>query len=60
MIMQGGFAKCYELTDCDTKQMFAGKIVPKSLLVKPHQKEKVGYFCYFIGRICNDLILRSI
>lgn len=38
---KGGFAKCYELTDCDTKQMFAGKIVPKSLLQKPHQKEKM-------------------
>ena len=38
---QGGFAKCYELTDSVTKQVFAGKIVPKSLLVKPHQREKV-------------------
>lgn len=56
--MQGGFAKCYELTDCDTKQMFAGKIVPKSLLQKPHQKEKVR-FLYFTGRICNDLKLKS-
>lgn len=38
---QGGFAKCYELTDADTKEIFAGKIVPKSLLVKQHQKDKV-------------------
>lgn len=38
---KGGFAKCYELTDADTKEIFAGKIVPKSLLVKQHQKDKV-------------------
>ncbi|XP_071955644.1 serine/threonine-protein kinase PLK1-like [Antedon mediterranea] len=38
---KGGFAKCYELTDVDTKQIYAGKIVSKMLLVKPHQKEKM-------------------
>ncbi|XP_061167130.1 serine/threonine-protein kinase PLK1-like [Saccostrea echinata] len=38
---KGGFAKCYELTDTDTKEIFAGKIVPKSLLVKQHQKDKM-------------------
>ncbi|XP_064602321.1 serine/threonine-protein kinase PLK1-like [Liolophura sinensis] len=38
---KGGFAKCYELVDSETKEIFAGKIVPKSLLVKPHQKEKM-------------------
>lgn len=38
---KGGFAKCYELTDADTKEIFAGKIVPKSLLVKQHQKDKM-------------------
>jgi len=40
-VLQGGFAKCYELTDSVSKQVFAGKIVPKTLLVKPHQREKV-------------------
>jgi polo-like kinase 1 len=38
---QGGFARCYELIDTNTGQTFAGKVVPKSMLVKPHQKEKV-------------------
>lgn len=38
---KGGFAKCYELTDVETKEIFAGKIVPKSLLVKQHQKDKM-------------------
>jgi polo-like kinase 1 len=38
---QGGFARCYELIDSNTGQTFAGKVVPKTMLVKPHQKEKV-------------------
>jgi serine/threonine protein kinase len=40
--LKGGFARCYELTDTSNKTVFAGKIVPKSLLVKPHQKEKMS------------------
>jgi len=39
---KGGFAKCYELTDMETKQVYAGKIVAKCLLQKPHQKEKMS------------------
>uniref|UniRef100_A0A8C9T7X4 Serine/threonine-protein kinase PLK n=1 Tax=Scleropages formosus TaxID=113540 RepID=A0A8C9T7X4_SCLFO len=39
---KGGFAKCYEITDVDTKEVFAGKVVPKALLLKPHQKEKMS------------------
>lgn len=38
---KGGFAHCYELIDVDTKAIYAGKIVPKSMLTKPHQKEKM-------------------
>ncbi|GCB84874.1 hypothetical protein scyTo_0025579 [Scyliorhinus torazame] len=39
---KGGFAKCYEISDVDTKEVFAGKIVPKTLLMKPHQREKMS------------------
>ncbi|XP_042243081.1 serine/threonine-protein kinase PLK1-like [Homarus americanus] len=39
---KGGFARCYELTDLKTRDIYAGKIVAKSLLVKPHQKEKMS------------------
>ncbi|XP_067859134.1 serine/threonine-protein kinase PLK1 [Heptranchias perlo] len=39
---KGGFAKCYEITDMDTKEVFAGKIVSKTLLMKPHQREKMS------------------
>ena len=42
-MIQGGFAKCYEMTDTATGILYAGKIVPKSLLVKAHQKEKVRF-----------------
>lgn len=41
-ILQGGFARCYELTEMKTREIYAGKIVAKSLLVKPHQKEKMS------------------
>ncbi|XP_064091396.1 serine/threonine-protein kinase PLK1-like [Macrobrachium nipponense] len=39
---KGGFARCYELIDLTTKEIFAGKIVAKSLLLKPHQKDKMA------------------
>lgn len=39
---KGGFARCYELTETESQEVFAGKVVPKSLLVKPHQKEKMS------------------
>ncbi|XP_069065781.1 serine/threonine-protein kinase PLK1 [Pleurodeles waltl] len=39
---KGGFAKCFEITDMETEEVLAGKIVPKSLLLKPHQKEKMS------------------
>ena len=39
---KGGFAKCYELKDVVTGEIMAGKIVPKSLLLKTHQKEKMA------------------
>ena len=38
---RGGFARCYELIDVDSKEVFAGKIVSKTLLVKQHSKEKM-------------------
>lgn len=35
---KGGFAKCFELKDMQTGEITAGKIVPKSLLQKSHQR----------------------
>nr|XP_060642429.1 serine/threonine-protein kinase PLK1 isoform X2 [Anolis sagrei ordinatus] len=39
---KGGFARCYELTDTATGEVFAGKVVPKALLLKAPQKEKMS------------------
>ncbi|GLG98475.1 Serine/threonine-protein kinase polo [Gryllus bimaculatus] len=38
---KGGFAKCYEIIDIKSNQIFAGKIVPKKNLVGSNQKEKM-------------------
>nr|XP_046192868.1 serine/threonine-protein kinase PLK1-like isoform X2 [Oncorhynchus gorbuscha]XP_046193514.1 serine/threonine-protein kinase PLK1-like isoform X2 [Oncorhynchus gorbuscha] len=38
---KGGFAKCYEITDLETREVFAGKVVPKAMIVKPHQRDKM-------------------
>lgn len=35
---KGGFAKCYEFVNMTNKTLYAGKVVPKSLLQKSHQK----------------------
>ena len=43
-ITQGGFAKCYELTEIETNRTWAGKIVEKKTLIKYRAKEKVGPF----------------
>lgn len=41
IVSQGGFAKCYEITELKSNQVFAGKIVPKSLMAKSNQREKM-------------------
>jgi len=35
---KGGFAKCYELTDCETREKFAVKVVVKASLTKSRAK----------------------
>ena len=39
---QGGFAKCYEMKNMATGEIMACKVVPKSLLVKQNQREKMA------------------
>ena len=41
VLMQGGFAKCYEITSLDTKKVYAAKIIEKSSLNRSKAKEKV-------------------
>lgn len=42
LLGKGGFARCYELTDIATKEIFAGKVVSKTVLTKQHQKDKMA------------------
>lgn len=39
---QGGFARCYELLDLNSNKIYAGKIIAKTRIAKPHQRQKVG------------------
>lgn len=38
---KGGFAKCYEFTNLETKKITAAKIVPKATLQKSRQRAKL-------------------
>ncbi|XP_058455798.1 serine/threonine-protein kinase polo isoform X2 [Malaya genurostris] len=38
---KGGFAKCYEIMDVVSGEVYAGKIVSKKLMMKHNQKEKM-------------------
>lgn len=39
---KGGFARVHEVTDLTTNQTYAGKIIPKCRITKPHHKEKIA------------------
>lgn len=41
---RGGFAKCYEVTNLETKRISAAKIIAKSSLNRSRAKQKVGVF----------------
>uniref|UniRef100_A0A8D2PD20 Serine/threonine-protein kinase PLK3 n=1 Tax=Zosterops lateralis melanops TaxID=1220523 RepID=A0A8D2PD20_ZOSLA len=39
--VQGGFARCYEMTDLSSNKTYAVKVIPHSRVAKPHQREKI-------------------
>lgn len=39
---KGGFAHCYEIRNKATGEVLAGKVVPKQLLVKQYQRDKMA------------------
>lgn len=41
MLGKGGFAKCYEITNLETKKIYAAKIVSKASLTKNRARQKV-------------------
>jgi polo-like kinase 1 len=38
---KGGFARVYEITNCDTGKLYAGKVVAKASLTKSRAKQKL-------------------
>ncbi|XP_032896787.1 serine/threonine-protein kinase PLK1 [Amblyraja radiata] len=54
---KGGFARCYEITDMETGEVFAGKIVSKTLLLKPHQREKMTMEISIHKSICHSHVV---
>ncbi|CAG0916694.1 unnamed protein product [Notodromas monacha] len=40
IVQKGGFARVHEMKDLTTNTVFAGKIIPKSRITKPHHQEK--------------------
>lgn len=50
---QGGFAKCFELTDMATNMTYAGKVIAKAQLQKSEQKEKVRLACDILSMFLN-------
>lgn len=40
---KGGFAKCFEFINADTKKMSAAKVIDKATLSKHRAKQKVGF-----------------
>ena len=41
LLGKGGFAKCFEITNLDTKKVLAAKIIQKSSLAKSRARQKV-------------------
>ena len=50
-LLQGGFAKCYELTDLSSNYVYAGKVVQKAMLTKPYQRDKVIYTVTYSNKL---------
>ena len=40
---KGGFAKCYEVTNLETKKAVAAKIIAKNSLTRNRSRQKVNY-----------------
>lgn len=41
LLGKGGFARCYELLDLNSNKIYAGKIIAKTRISKPHQRQKI-------------------
>ncbi|XP_045160377.2 serine/threonine-protein kinase PLK1-like isoform X1 [Mercenaria mercenaria] len=41
LLGKGGFARCYEMLDLNSNIIYAGKIISKHRISKPHQRQKI-------------------
>ncbi|KAJ9465810.1 putative serine/threonine-protein kinase CCRP1 [Diplonema papillatum] len=41
LLGKGGFAKCYAVVDCETREVLAAKVIDKASLTKPKTKQKL-------------------
>lgn len=41
LLGKGGFARCYEMLDLNSNKVYAGKIISKHRISKPHQRQKI-------------------
>lgn len=55
---KGGFAKCYELISFDSSRVYAGKIIPKTSLVKPSAKRKLLNEIKIHREICHPNVVK--
>lgn len=62
---QGGFARCYEMTDLSNNKMYAVKVIPQSRVSKPHQRDKVLHHSVNIQAVfspsaqCDDCLFKD-
>ncbi|KAI8430116.1 hypothetical protein MSG28_000525 [Choristoneura fumiferana] len=54
---KGGFAKCYEIQHTATKEVFAGKIVPKSMMTKASHREKMAQEISIHRSLCHKHVV---
>ncbi|XP_070562674.1 serine/threonine-protein kinase PLK1-like isoform X2 [Ptychodera flava] len=55
---KGGFARCYELKDATSDTLFAGKIIPKSRISKPHQRQKLEREIHLHSQLDHQNVVR--
>uniref|UniRef100_A0A8R1HIS1 Serine/threonine-protein kinase PLK n=1 Tax=Caenorhabditis japonica TaxID=281687 RepID=A0A8R1HIS1_CAEJA len=55
---KGGFAHCYELRNKSTGEIMAGKVVPKTMLVKQYQRDKMTQEVQIHRELCHPNIVK--
>ncbi|CAE7268709.1 CCRP1 [Symbiodinium pilosum] len=56
--LEGGFAKCYEVQDLETKEIFAAKIVSKASITKPRAHAKLRSEIAIHRELSHDKVVK--